>query len=66
MGHQSIKSHMVTNSGSLSGDYRVLTVKLSHILNRQLEKQLNEMDDTNNDFEIVEVVFTDDDNLPRG
>ena len=57
---------MVTNSGSLSGDYRVLTVKLSHILNRQLEKQLNEMDDTNNDFEIVEVVFTDDDNLPRG
>ena len=57
---------MVTDSGSLSGDYRVLTVKLSHILNRQLEKQLNEMDDTNNDFEIVEVVFTDDDNLPRG
>lgn len=57
---------MVTDSGSLSGDYRVLTVKLSHILNRQLEKQLNEMDDTNNDFEIAEVVFTDDDNLPRG
>ena len=57
---------MVIDSGSLSGDYRVLTVKLSHILNRQLEKQLNEMDDTNNDFEIVEVVFTDDDNLPRG
>ena len=57
---------MVTNSGSLSGDYRVLTVKLSHILNRQLEKQLNKMDDTNNDFEIVEVVFTNDDNFPRG
>jgi len=29
-----------------------------------LEKQLDRMDDNNNDFEIVEVVFTDEEDFP--
>ena len=29
-----------------------------------MEKQLDKMDDNNNDFEIVEVVFTDEEDLP--
>jgi len=30
-----------------------------------LEKQLDKMDDTNNDFEVVEVAFTDEEDPPN-
>jgi hypothetical protein len=29
-----------------------------------LEKQLDEMDNTNDEFEVMEVVFTDEEDLP--
>ena len=29
-----------------------------------MEKQLDKMDDTNDDFEVVEVAFTDEEDLP--